>query len=71
MRTPLLAGNWKLQAGTRAEARSLAAAVARECRGLTNREVMVAPPFPSCMPKSSEPATGKRTTATSREGKRP
>jgi len=45
MRTPLLAGNWKLQAGTRAEARELASAVARGCRGLTGREVMLSPPF--------------------------
>lgn len=46
MRTPLLAGNWKLQAGTLAEARALASAVAKGCRGLTDREVMIAPPFP-------------------------
>lgn len=46
MRTPLLAGNWKLQAGTLAEARDLASAVARGCLGLQGREVMVAPPFP-------------------------
>jgi len=45
MRTPLLAGNWKLQSGTRAEARALAGAVARGCRGLTGRDVMLAPPF--------------------------
>lgn len=45
MRTPLLAGNWKLQAGTRAEARELASAVAQGCRGLDGREVMIAPPF--------------------------
>lgn len=45
MRTPLLAGNWKLQAGTRAEARALASAVAAGCRGLSGREVMLAPPF--------------------------
>jgi len=45
MRTPMLAGNWKLQAGTRAEARALAAAVAAGCRGLAGREVMLAPPF--------------------------
>ncbi len=45
MRTPLLAGNWKLQAGTRAEARALATAVARGCRGISDREVMLAPPF--------------------------
>jgi triosephosphate isomerase len=46
MRTPLLAGNWKLQAGTRAEARALARAVADGCRTLDGREVMIAPPFP-------------------------
>ena len=45
MRTPLLAGNWKLQAGTRTEARDLASAVARGCRSLLGREVMIAPPF--------------------------
>ena len=45
MRAPLLAGNWKLQAGTRAEARALASAVARECRGLAGRDVVLAPPF--------------------------
>lgn len=45
MRTPLLAGNWKLQAGTLAEARALASAVADGCRGLSGREVMIAPPF--------------------------
>ena len=45
MRTPLLIGNWKLQAGTRAEARALASAVAAGCRGLTGREVVIAPPF--------------------------
>ena len=46
MRTPLLAGNWKLQAGTRAEALSLAGAVAKGCAGLAARDVMIAPPFP-------------------------
>ncbi|HYC55276.1 MAG TPA: triose-phosphate isomerase [Candidatus Binatia bacterium] len=45
MRTPLLAGNWKLNPGTTAEARTLAAAVAAGCRGLEGREAMVAPPF--------------------------
>lgn len=44
-RTPLLAGNWKLQAGTRAEARDLALAVAKGCQGLSGRDVMIAPPF--------------------------
>jgi triosephosphate isomerase len=45
-RTPLLAGNWKLQAGTRAEAVALASAVAKGCAGLRDREVLLAPPFP-------------------------
>jgi triosephosphate isomerase (TIM) len=45
MRPPLVAGNWKLQCGTRAEARALASAVARGCRGLEGREVLLAPPF--------------------------
>ena len=45
MRTPLLAGNWKLQPGTRKEARKLAEEVARGCRNLSGREVMIAPPF--------------------------
>jgi triosephosphate isomerase len=46
MRTPLLAGNWKLQAGTRSEARALAVAVSEGCRGLVGRDVIIAPPFP-------------------------
>lgn len=46
MRVPLLAGNWKLNAGTRAAARVLASAVARGCRTLEGREVLLAPPFP-------------------------
>ncbi len=46
MRVPLLAGNWKLNAGTRAAARELASAVARGCRTLEGREVLLAPPFP-------------------------
>lgn len=45
MRTPLLAGNWKLQPLTRTEARSLASAVASQTRGVTDREVVLAPPF--------------------------
>ena len=43
-RTPLIAGNWKMHL-TRAEAVRLASAVAAACRGLTDREVMIAPPF--------------------------
>jgi triosephosphate isomerase len=45
MRTPLLAGNWKLHPGSRAEARKLASDVARGCRNVTGREGVVAPPF--------------------------
>ena len=44
MRTPLLAGNWKLQPLTRNEARSLATAVAAGARGVTGREIVLAPP---------------------------
>lgn len=45
MRTPLLAGNWKLQGGCRAEARELASAIADGCRDIQGREVLLAPPF--------------------------
>jgi triosephosphate isomerase len=45
MRTPILAGNWKLHPATLAEAEGLAAAVATGCRGLTGRDVVLAPPF--------------------------
>ena len=44
MRTPLLAGNWKMNA-TRAETRELAAAVVAGTSGIDGREVMIAPPF--------------------------
>jgi triosephosphate isomerase len=47
MRIPLLAGNWKLNPSTRSEARALATEVARGCRGLEGREVMLAPPYTS------------------------
>lgn len=43
-RTPLIAGNWKMHL-TRAEAVALASAVAATSQGLTDREVMIAPPF--------------------------
>jgi triosephosphate isomerase len=43
-RTPLIAGNWKMHL-TRAEAVELASAVAAASQGLTDREVMIAPPF--------------------------
>mgnify|MGYP001319050031 CR=1 FL=1 len=43
-RMPLIAGNWKMHT-SQAEARSLAAAVVSASNGLTDREVMIAPPF--------------------------
>ncbi len=43
-RTPLLAGNWKMNLALD-EAVQLAAAVVESCRGLAGREVMVAPAF--------------------------
>jgi len=43
-RTPLLAGNWKMH-GTRAEARTLAGALAKSVGQTTGREVLIAPPF--------------------------
>jgi len=43
-RTPLIAGNWKMHC-TVAEAVELGRAVAASSTGLTDREVMIAPPF--------------------------
>jgi triosephosphate isomerase (TIM) len=43
-RTPLIAGNWKMHT-TIAEAEQLAAAIVAASREVTDREVMVAPPF--------------------------
>ncbi len=43
-RIPLIAGNWKMYL-TRTEAVALASAVAAATQGLTDREVMIAPPF--------------------------
>ena len=43
-RKPLIAGNWKMYT-TAAEAKELAAAVAEASKGLTDREVMIAPPY--------------------------
>ncbi len=44
MRTPLLAGNWKMHCNA-AEARALASAIAEGTAGLAGREVLVAPAF--------------------------
>ena len=43
-RTPLIAGNWKMHCNV-AEAVELGRAVAASSKGLTDREVMIAPPF--------------------------
>ncbi len=46
MRTPLIAGNWKMHLNL-TEAAELAAAVARVAEACPDREVMIAPPFTS------------------------
>lgn len=46
MRTPLLAGNWKLNC-LRGDAAALARAVADGCKGIAGRDVMVAPTYTS------------------------
>ena len=46
MRTPLLAGNWKLNC-LRDEARALAQAIVDGCQGTSGREIMVAPTYTS------------------------
>lgn len=43
-RRALIAGNWKMHTSGN-EARDLAEAVARTCTGVTDRDVLVAPPF--------------------------
>ena len=43
-RIPLIAGNWKMHTSL-TEAKNLAAGVVSSCKGLTGREVMIAPPF--------------------------
>jgi len=43
-RRPLIAGNWKMHL-TRSEAGELAGRLVEACDGLTDREVMIAPPF--------------------------
>jgi triosephosphate isomerase len=44
VRTPLLAGNWKLN-GLRSEASDLARAIVDGCKDTNNREVMIAPVY--------------------------
>jgi triosephosphate isomerase len=43
-RIPLLAGNWKMH-GTRPETAALAGALAKSVGAITDREVLIAPPF--------------------------
>jgi triosephosphate isomerase (TIM) len=43
-RTPLLAGNWKMH-GTRPQTVALAGALAKSVGAITDREVLIAPPF--------------------------
>ena len=57
-RVPLLAGNWKMH-GVGAEAVQLAQAVADGVRDIVDRDVLVAPPFPSLAPVA-ERLTGSR-----------
>lgn len=45
-RKPMLAGNWKMHCLT-AEARALAEGIKKEAAGLTDREVLVSPPYTS------------------------
>jgi triosephosphate isomerase (TIM) len=55
-RTPLLAGNWKMHC-TASEAVDLAGALVDGVAGVTEREVLVAPPFP-CLPQVKERLRG-------------
>jgi len=45
-RKPLLAGNWKMY-GLTADARALAEGIKKEAAGITDREVLVGPPYTS------------------------
>jgi triosephosphate isomerase (TIM) len=57
-RIPLLAGNWKMHA-TADEAARLAASVVDAVRGVGDRDVLVAPPYPS-LPAVAERLTDSR-----------
>ncbi|MBI4516273.1 MAG: triose-phosphate isomerase [Deltaproteobacteria bacterium] len=48
-RRPLLAGNWKMY-GTRSEALALVAGLKEVAAGVTDREILVAPPFTALAP---------------------
>ena len=45
-RTPLIAGNWKMHLSV-PKAENLASSLAQNCRGITDREVMLAPAYTS------------------------
>jgi triosephosphate isomerase len=57
-RVPLLAGNWKMH-GTGAAAAQLAAEVVDAVRGIADRDVLIAPPFP-VLPLVAERLGGSR-----------
>jgi triosephosphate isomerase len=57
MRTPMIAGNWKLHK-TKAETRELLAELKTALAGLDNVEVVVAPPFTALETAASELAGG-------------
>ena len=50
-RKPLIAGNWKMHL-TGAEAQELAFAVVKSAADVTDREVMIAPPYTALRPVS-------------------
>ena len=52
MRTPLIAGNWKLNC-LRREAVDLARAVAKGCKDISEREVMIAAPYTALLDVAS------------------
>jgi triosephosphate isomerase len=53
MRTPLVAGNWKMHK-TLSDARELVLAVRKGIKGLTGVDVLVCPPFPLLFPVAKE-----------------
>ena len=55
MRTPLVAGNWKMH-NTLAEARGLVSAVRDGLAGITGVDVLICPPFPLLFPLAEEVA---------------
>ena len=62
MRTPLIAGNWKMH-GLSADATALGAAVAERVAGLSGVETVVCPPFVHLAPVAGQLAGGLRLGA--------